>query len=200
MGAAVRPVPRETREHLERFSQLVLAENERQNLIGASTAADFWTRHILDSLQLLDHAPNSSQLWLDIGSGAGLPGIVVAIASAHRVVLVEPRRKRAEFLAHCCEQLGLADVVVEQRRVEKLHIAADVISARAVASLDTLFGWAEQIGSGDALMILPRGLKAVSELDAARAAWHGAFDLAPSATAPGSGIVLARHVRRRTAQ
>ena len=196
----VRPVPRETRERLERFAQLVLAENARQNLIAASTAADFWNRHIVDSLQLLDHAPASRRLWLDIGSGAGLPGLVVAIASAHRVVLVEPRRRRAGFLTQCCEQLGLLDVVVEQRRVETLRIAADVISARAVASLDTLFGWAGQIGSGGALMILPRGVNAVSELEAARAAWHGDFDLVPSVTATGSGIVLAQHVRRRETQ
>jgi 16S rRNA (guanine527-N7)-methyltransferase len=196
----VRPVPRETQERLERFGQLVLAENERQNLIAASTTADFWNRHILDSLQLLDHAPRSRQLWLDIGSGAGLPGIVVAIASDHHVVLVEPRRRRAEFLAYCCEQLGLADVVVEQKRVEQLRIAADVVSARAVASLDRLFGWAERIGSAEALMILPRGMNAVSELEAARAAWHGDFELVPSVTAPGSGIVLAKHVRRRKSQ
>jgi 16S rRNA (guanine527-N7)-methyltransferase len=196
----VPPVPRETRERLEYFCRLVLAENERQNLIAASTAADFWTRHIVDSLQLLDHAPAAPQLWLDIGSGAGLPGIVIAIASAHRVVMVEPRRRRAEFLRHCCDELGLGEAVVEQRRVETMLIAADVISARAVASLDVLFGWAVQIGSGDALMILPRGANAVSELEAARAAWHGSFDLAPSVTAPGSGIVLARHVGRSNAQ
>jgi 16S rRNA (guanine527-N7)-methyltransferase len=193
-------VPRETRERLERFGQLVLAEKERQNLIAASTAADFWNRHILDSLQLIDHAPSSSQLWLDIGSGAGLPGIVVAIASDHRVVLVEPRRRRAEFLVDCCTQLGLANVIVEQKRVERLLISADVVSARAVAALDILFGWAEQIGSGDALMILPRGMNAVSELEAARTAWHGDFELVPSVTAPASGIVLAKHVRRRKSQ
>ena len=140
------------------------------------------------------------QLWLDIGSGAGLPGLVIALASAHRVILVEPRRRRAEFLARCCDQLGLSEVVVEPRRVETLRVRADVVSARAVASLDTLFGWTETIGSSDALMILPRGANAVSELDAARIAWHGDFDLAPSMTAPGSGIVLARHVRRRNAQ
>jgi 16S rRNA (guanine527-N7)-methyltransferase len=196
----VRPVPRETQDRLEQFAQLVLAENARQNLIAASTVADFWNRHILDSLQLLDHAPKHPVLWLDIGSGAGLPGIVIAIASAHRLVLVEPRRKRAEFLAHCCEQLGLTDVAIEQRRVEKLHIAADVISARAVASLESLFGWAEQIGSGDSRLILPRGANALSELEAARTAWHGDFELVPSVTAPGSGIVLAQHVRRRKAQ
>jgi len=196
----VRPVPRETHERLELFAQLVLAENERQNLIAASTAADFWTRHILDSLQLLDHAPPAPGVWLDIGSGAGLPGIVIAVASDHRVTLVEPRRKRAEFLMRCCGQLGLANVAVEQRRVEKLRIAADVISARAVASLEILFGWADEIGSADARMILPRGMNAVSELDAARAAWHGDFELVPSVTAPGSGIVLAQHVRRRKAQ
>jgi 16S rRNA (guanine527-N7)-methyltransferase len=194
------PVPRETRERLERYAELVLAENARQNLIAASTEADIWNRHILDSLQLLDLAPSAPQLWLDIGSGAGLPGVVIALASAHRVILVEPRRRRAEFLARCCEQLGLDEVVIEQCRVETLHISADVVSARAVASLDTLFGWAATIGSRDALMILPRGANAVSELDAARIAWHGDFELAPSMTAPGSGIVLARHVRRRNAQ
>jgi 16S rRNA (guanine527-N7)-methyltransferase len=195
----VRPVPRETSERLEHFAQLVLAENKRQNLIAASTAAEFWTRHILDSLQLLDHAPEEPGLWLDIGSGAGLPGMVVAIASSHRVILVEPRRKRAEFLARCREALGLRDVVVEQRRVETLRVAADVVSARAVAALDQLLGWAEQIGSANAQLILPRGANAVSELEAARNAWHGDFELVPSVTAPGSGIVLAQHVRRRKA-
>jgi 16S rRNA (guanine527-N7)-methyltransferase len=196
----VRPVPRETQERLERFAQLVVAENERQNLIAASTMTDFWTRHILDSLQLLDYAPAQPGLWLDIGSGAGLPGMVVAIASRHRVILVEPRRRRAEFLAACCGTLGLADVVIEQRRVERLRLSADVVSARAVASLETLFDWAVQIGSADARMIFPRGANAVSELEAARMAWHGDFVLAPSVTAPGSGIVLAQHVRRRKAQ
>ena len=85
-------------------------------------------------------------------------------------------------------------------RVEMLQLSADIVSARAVASLDTLFGWATQIGSAGALMILPRGANAVSELDAARAAWHGDFDLVPSVTAPASGIILAQHVRRRSAQ
>jgi 16S rRNA (guanine527-N7)-methyltransferase len=196
----MRPVPRETQKRLEQFAELVLAENERQNLIAASTAEAFWTRHILDSLQLLDHAPERPGLWLDIGSGAGLPGMVIALASAHRLVLVEPRRKRAEFLVRCCEALGLTNVAVEQRRVEKLSIVADVLSARAVGSLDTLFGWAVEIGSADARMILPRGANALSELEAARTAWHGDFKLVPSVTAPGSGIVLAQHVRRRKAQ
>jgi 16S rRNA (guanine527-N7)-methyltransferase len=194
------PVPRETRERLERYAQLVIAENDRQNLIAASTIPDFWERHIVDSLQLLNHAPGHSRVWLDIGSGAGLPGLVVASASHHRVILAEPRRRRAEFLTRCCEELGLSNVVVEQRRVEMLQLSADIVSARAVASLDTLFDWATQIGSADALMILPRGANAVSELDAARAAWHGDFDLVPSVTAPASGIVLAQHVRRRSAQ
>jgi len=194
------PVPRETRERLECFGQMVLAENQRQNLVSASTVAEFWTRHILDSLQLLDHAPRRAGLWLDIGSGAGLPGIVIAIASPHRVVMVEPRRRRAEFLAECCQALGLKGASVEQRRVEQLRISADIVSARAVASLDTLFGWIEQIGSAGARMIFPRGANAVSELEAARMAWHGDFDLVPSVTAPGSGIVLAQHVRRRKTQ
>ncbi len=195
------PVPRETRERLEHFGQLVMAENERQNLIAASTCSGF-LEPAYSRLAPADRPCAGARLSFGStsASGAGLPGIVVAIASDHRVVLVEPRRRRAEFLIDCCAQLGLAGVIVEQKRVERLRISADVVSARAVAALDTLFGWAEQIGSADALMILPRGMNALSELEAARTAWHGAFDLAPSATAPGSGIVLARHVRRRTAQ
>jgi 16S rRNA (guanine527-N7)-methyltransferase len=193
-------VPREAQAQLGRFAELVLSENERQNLVAASTIDKFWDRHILDSLQLLDLAPRPPGLWLDIGSGAGLPGLVIAIASTYRVILTEPRRRRAEFLAHCCRELGLDHVTVEQRRVETLKLVADVVSARAVASLETLFGWVDQIGSADAQLILPRGVNAVSELEAARMAWHGDFDLASSVTAPDSGIVLARHVRRRTAQ
>lgn len=181
------------------FITLLTEESERQNLVSRVTLAEAWTRHIVDSAQLLTIADVPDGLWVDIGSGAGLPGVVVAILRGQPMLLVEPRRRRVEFLQAVVQALGLAQVEVALSRVETIPSTrlASVISARAVAALPALLASAHHISDENTLWLLPKGRTAQSEVDAARASWQGVFHVKPSLTEPGSGIVVARGVASR---
>ena len=188
-------VPRETSERLERFAALLIDENQRQNLVAKSTLDDLWTRHIDDAAQLIPYdAPNAT--WLDIGSGAGLPGIVIAILTGNPIILVEPRRLRADFLQRVVDELDL-DATVIQSKVEVFRRApVDVITARAVASIDRLFAMALHLSHKGTQWVLPKGRSAKSELDEAKKTWQGEFRLEPSRTDPDAQILIASRVRR----
>jgi 16S rRNA (guanine527-N7)-methyltransferase len=190
-------VSRETKQKLDDFVALLLAENEHQNLISRGSVADAWTRHIEDSLQLLDHAAANAH-WLDIGSGPGLPGIVLAITGVKRITLVEPRRLRTNFLERCRTELALDNVTIVTGKAEQLDGKFDVITARAVASLDRLFAIGEPLMSSKGQWVLPKGRSAEKELAEARATWQGDFRLVPSRTDPDAQILVAQGVRRRT--
>jgi len=189
-------VSRETYGRLERFAELIVAENERQNLIAPNSIADIWNRHILDGAQLLGLAGGQGG-WCDIGSGAGLPGLVIAILGGTPMTLVEPRRLRADFLRQAVELLELEGVIVEERKVERVQGKFDFITARAVARLDRLFGMAWHLAHAETKWILPKGESVKSELDEARGIWQGSFRLVPSRTHPAAAIVVAEHVERR---
>jgi 16S rRNA (guanine527-N7)-methyltransferase len=137
-------------------------------------------------------------LWIDIGTGAGLPGIVVAICRDEPVMLVEPRRLRTEFLNRAVAHLGLATQVM-QMKVESLALpnAAVVISARAVGRLDALFNAAVHLADSATHWILPKGNSAEMEVESARKSWHGVFHVKPSISDPAAGIVHAHGVCRR---
>ncbi len=194
-------VPRETMALLERYVTLLLDEATRQNLIAESTRDHIWARHIVDSAQLLslaEEAPTTG-LWIDLGAGAGLPGLVVAALSERPMLLIESRRKRVEFLNMAVEAMGLSHrVKVEGRRVEAMPdgTAAAVISARAFAPLDRLFTVAHRISRSGTIWLLPKGRGAQSELEVARGAWQGVFHVKQSVTDPDSAIIVARNVRR----
>ncbi|NJC04859.1 16S rRNA (guanine527-N7)-methyltransferase [Sphingomonas kaistensis] len=179
------------------YAQLLLEENERQNLISRASVETLWDRHILDSLQLLNHGA-SDDLWLDVGSGPGLPGIVLAIAGVRHITLVEPRRLRTDFLARCCDTLGLSNVTIVTGKAEQLRARFDVITARAVASLDKLFAIGVPLMSQNGRWVLPKGRSAEKELEEARVTWQGDFRLVPSQTDPDARILVAQGVRRRT--
>lgn len=189
-------VPRETYERLERFANLLIEENQRQNLIAPNSVAELWTRHILDGAQLLGLADGEGN-WCDIGSGPGLPGMVIAILGGRPMVLNEPRRLRAEFLRRAVKELDLPEVDVAECKVERLNGKFDFITARAVARLDRLFGMACHLAHSETKWVLPKGERAQSELDEAKKAWQGSFRLVPSLTHPASSIVVADHVQRR---
>ena len=191
-----RDVSRETYECLERFVALLLEENQHQNLIAPNSVPDMWSRHILDGAQLLGLAERAGR-WLDIGSGPGLPGLVIAILGGRPMTLNEPRKLRADFLRRTVDQLGLPEVTIAECRVERLRGEFDFITARAVARLDRLFGMACHLAHSETKWILPKGESAQSELDEAREAWQGGFRLAPSRTHPASAIVVAEQVQRR---
>ncbi len=186
---------------LERFGALLVAESKHQNLIAASTIDTLWTRHLVDSAQLIPLAGNAPRgAWIDIGAGAGLPGIVVAILVERPVVLVEPRARRVAFLREVADALGLTKrVTVQQSRIEAYHPTnrAAVISARAVAELSTLLASALHCSDSGTLWVLPKGRNAQSEVEAAAANWQGAFHVERSITEPASGVVIAQGVRPR---
>lgn len=192
-------VPRETSERIEQFVALLRAENERQNLVAKSTLDDLWQRHIADAAQLVRFAPDRGS-WLDIGSGAGLPGMVVAIITGAPMLLVEPRRLRADFLQRTVDALALGSKVsVIQAKIEGVrHAPVDVITARAVASIDRLFAIAGHLSHKGTIWVLPKGRSAKSELDDACRTWQGDFRLEPSRTDPDAQILVASRVRRRS--
>lgn len=191
-------VPRETLARLERYVELLLDENSRQNLIARSTADEIWQRHIFDSAQLVPLAPWTDSLWLDIGSGAGLPGLVIAILTEGPVTLVEPRKLRADFLRRAADELGLSGrVSVHAVKAERIAGSFDVITARAVASLEALFRVSRHLSTDKTHWLFPKGKSAQSELDEARRTWQGEFCLVPSRTHPDAAIIVASHVERR---
>ena len=195
-AAANRDVPRETFQRLQRFAALLKEENERQNVIAPNSVGELWTRHILDGAQLMGLAEREGR-WLDIGSGPGLPGLVIAILGGRPMTLNEPRKLRAEFLRRAIADLGLGDVEIAECKAERLNGKFDLITARAVARLDKLFGMACHLAHSETKWVLPKGESAQSELDEARATWQGSFRLVPSRTHPASAIVIAEHVERR---
>lgn len=180
---------------LERFVDILVTENTRQNLIAPASVEHVWARHIADSAQLV--SARADGLWIDIGSGAGLPGLVIAILRSAPMLLVEPRRKRAEFLAEAAKMLGLDHVWVEQRDIRKVEAKAAVISARAVASTPDIFAMAEHLCDASTQWVLPKGRNAMNELESARLTWQGMFHVEPSVTEDGSKIIYATGIARR---
>ena len=194
--AAGRPVSRETIDRLERFQALVQAENERHNLVSRSTLGDFWERHVIDSAQLVRFAPSSSASWIDLGSGAGLPGIVIACLVEGRVTLVEPRRLRADFLHRVVESLGVQATVL-QARAERVEGKYEVITARALASLAEVLKISQHLSTRKTVWALPKGRSALEELAEAQRTWQGVFHVEPSITDGDSAVVVATGVRAK---
>lgn len=190
-------------ERLERLALLVAAENERQNLIAASTVPNFWGRHIVDSAQLLalagDHGPDG--LWADLGSGGGFPGLVIACLRDAPILLIETRGLRARFLETCLAELGLVHAAVQQAKVERVVLdrPASHISARAFAPLDRTFAVANHLCDENTLWLLPKGRSAYLELETAQREWQAVFHVEQSVTDPDSAIITASDLRRRRA-
>ena len=141
-------VSRETFERLEVFSEVLTKWNPKINLVSRKSLEDLWTRHILDSVQVFEIAPNT-KTWLDIGSGGGLPGIIVAILAAERspetkVTLMESDQRKCAFLRNAARECGVQVTVKSQRIEEAEPESAGVMSARALADLDILLGYSER--------------------------------------------------------
>lgn len=193
-------VPRETIDAIAAFVDLLVAENEHQNLVARSTIEHIWARHIIDSAQLVYLSDQPERPWLDIGSGPGLPGIVIALLTGADTILVEPRRLRVAFLERAVAALGLAGRVTPiLGKIEAVVLpAAPVnITARAFASLDTIFAATVERAAPGAIWVLPKGKSAIAELESARQTWQGAFHVERSVSDPDAAIVVARGVGRR---
>ena len=190
-------VSRGTWDLLERYVAALLAEMANQNLIAESTRAHVWARHIVDSAQLLPLTGSAGEgPWVDLGSGAGLPGIVVAILSERPVLMIESRRTRVEFLDAVIADLNLSHARVYGGRVEVAPAThAAVISARAYAPLPKLLSSAMHFSTDETIWVLPKGRNAENELEAARASWQGVFHVERSVTDADSAIIVGHAVK-----
>ncbi len=185
---------RETQELLDHFKALVIDENQRQNLVSPASIADFDRRHVDDGVQLAALGKPGS--WCDVGSGAGLPGIIIAIVTREPMTLIEPRSLRADFLRRAVVALKL-DAEVAECKAERVPAHFDNITARAVAELSKLFLITEHLAQRGTRWILPKGKSAKKELADAEQAWQGRFTLVPSRTSEEAMVLVAEGVRRR---
>lgn len=193
--AAGETVPRETLGLLEQYVDLLVAAAREQNLIGHSTIDDIWNRHILDSAQLVPLGVKGS--WADIGSGAGLPGVVTAILTGLPTTLAEPRRLRVNFLEGIRDELFLSNLHVEALKATALRGRFDTITARAVASASELLTMTIHLSHAGTVWLLPKGRNAQKELEQVRETWQGDFRLVPSRTDCDASILVASSVRRK---
>ena len=197
------PVSRETLERLDAFVEILLTWNAHTNLIGASTVPHLWTRHIADSLQLRDLAPDA-RIWVDLGSGAGLPGLVIACALADtadaKVHLVESIGKKATFLREAARLTG-APAVVHAERIERFVEVfagpADAVTARALSPLKLLLDQSFSLLKTSALGLFPKGQDVEAELTEATKYWNIKVNLAPSRTDPKGRVVVVQALERR---
>lgn len=200
---ALFPVSRETLARLERFVEVLLLGTERQNLIGPSTIPTIWTRHVADSLQLLDLAP-TAKVWVDFGAGAGFPGIPIACALAGQegaaVHLVESVGKKANFLREAVQATGVP-AAVHQVRAENFVAqhgdSVDVVTARALAPLKVLCDLAFPLIQRGAIGLFPKGQDVDAELTEATKYWNIEATKAPSKTSPDGSIVMVTGLTRK---
>jgi len=183
---------------LDRY-RLMLAEwNENMNLVGPATLEIFWSRHAWDSAQLLPLAPDALT-WADLGAGAGLPGIVLAILGKGRpgfhVHLVESMAKRCRFLAEVVAALELP-ATVHNDRAENLSLDVDIVTARACAPLARLLGYARPYLLNGAEALFLKGQEVASELEEATRSWSFEADVTPSLSDPRGRIVRVRRLGR----
>lgn len=176
---------------LERLVVLLAEENARQNLVSASSLSEVWNRHILDSAQLLLHVPRETERWLDLGTGAGFPGLVIAALRPDiDVSMVESRARRIEWLQRACKELGLSRAEVLGGRLEQIETrTANVISARAFAPLDRLLDLSARFSTPETLWVLPKGRSAQQELNELQG-WHHTFHVEQSLSDPDAGVIV----------
>lgn len=183
---------------LENFRLRLSDANAVMNLVGPASLADFWNRHAWDSAQLLDRAPEALT-WADLGAGAGLPGMVLTILLKGRegahVWLIDSLGKRCRFLQEIVDALDLPATVINGR-AEEQSVTCDIVTARAVAPMDKLLGYAQPYFQRGAQGLFLKGEKAESELIEARKSWHFEAELALSQSDPRGRIVKIRSVRR----
>lgn len=185
-------------DQLNVFTQLLIEENCKQNLISKASEEALWLRHIADSAQLLELVPRGTWVaestlpWLDLGTGPGLPGLVISILRPELpVALVESRARRVEFLEMCVEQLGLENCRVLGQRLERITpFESCVISARAFAPFEKLLRLSAPFSTKETCYLLPKGRSAAHELSQAKPAIRKMFHVKHSLTDEEAGIIV----------
>lgn len=187
-------VSRETFERLDIYAAALAKWQKAINLVSVSTLPELWTRHFLDSAQIYRHCNTISGIWLDIGSGGGFPGLVCAAMAVEdkpglQFKLVESDLRKCTFLRSAAAEMGLrADIL--SRRIEKLPPQeAQIISARALAPLSKLYGYADRHLAADGIALFLKGATHGREINEALEDWTMKMDIIPSQTAEGAVIL-----------
>jgi len=204
LALSITPVSRETLVRLEAYVDLLLRWQQTTNLISPTTIPQLWTRHIADSLQLLDLVPEATT-WVDLGSGGGFPAIPVACVLADKpgakIHLVESNGKKAAFLREAIRATRVP-AQVHADRIEKFVAnyvdSVDVVSARALAPLKTLCDQAFPLIAQGAIGLFPKGLDVETELTDASKYWKLEVEKVPSKTSPDGCIVIVRNLKTQT--
>jgi 16S rRNA (guanine527-N7)-methyltransferase len=182
------PVSRETEALLARFENLLLERNQTLSLISDTTADIIWTRHFLDSAQLLPLIPQPGRPLVDMGTGAGFPGLVLAILGLPDVHLVENNMQKVAFLRSAVEALGLPVTVHGMKSDTVKPFVAGTVTARALKPLDQLIGFGKRFLGQNSVCLFPKGRRAEEEMAVAARKWHMKAERFPSVTDPDSTI------------
>jgi 16S rRNA (guanine527-N7)-methyltransferase len=189
-------VSRETLERLTIYLELLRRWQPAINLVGPATLVDPWRRHFLDCAQLIRHLPDAAADLVDLGSGAGFPGMVLALLGVRGVHLIEADRRKAEFVRAVARATG-ARVAIHAERIERMQAwPAGVITARALAPLPRLLELAQGFVTADSVCLLLKGRSAERELTEARGSWHMVAAMFPSLSEPNGIVVQLRGIRR----
>lgn len=193
-------VSRETFLRLKEYEKLLFKWNAKINLVSKSTLDNFWNRHVLDSAQFLSSVGEKAGKWVDLGSGGGLPGLVVAILSdeiepVNKLFLVEADVRKAVFLKTVCRELGLK-VEVYNNRIEELPpMSANIVSARALAPLKTLCLYAKNHLEKDGVAVFAKGENWKAELVEAQKKWIFSYEAVKSTLHEGSVVLVLRGIK-----
>jgi 16S rRNA (guanine527-N7)-methyltransferase len=182
-------VSRETMDRLVAYVELLAAWNQRINLIGRNTMSDVWRRHILDSAQLYKLLPIRARVLVDLGSGAGLPGLVLGAMGVPEVHLIESDQRKCAFLREAARLIGVPAQIHAQRIEDASPIAADAVTARALAPVDQLIELSKKFVTLRTVCLFLKGDSVAAELEAARAAGPLDAELLPSVSDPSGRIV-----------
>jgi 16S rRNA (guanine527-N7)-methyltransferase len=194
-------VSRETFERLELLVDLLHKWNPKINLVSKSTLADVWERHIMDSAQVFLAADRSFSSWVDIGSGGGFPGLVIAILANERnpgakITMIESDQRKCAFLRTVLRETGVSGQVIAKRIEAAEPQKADILSARALADLKTLFGFAERHLSKGGTALFPKGVTWEKEMKDAQESWSFEAEVIRSETETGAVILRVEGLTR----
>jgi 16S rRNA (guanine527-N7)-methyltransferase len=194
--ARVSGVSRETLEKLTAYVALLSQWNRRINLVSANTIGDVWRRHILDCAQLAKHLPRQARIAVDLGAGAGLPGLILAAMGVPEMHLVESDLRKSAFLREAARIMGVA-VTLHPERIEKVAaFPADAVVARACAPLSQLIDYAEKFTSAKTVCLFLKGENAGEELAAAKATWSFTSETIPSLSDPSGAVLKLTSIRQ----
>jgi 16S rRNA (guanine527-N7)-methyltransferase len=196
--ARVSGVSRETLEKLTAYVELLNQWNRRINLVSANTMGDVWRRHILDCAQLAKHLPRQTRVAVDLGAGAGLPGLILAAMGVPEMHLVESDLRKSAFLREAARIMDVA-VTLHPERIEKVTaFPADAVVARACTNLDQLIDYSEKFISPKTVCLFLKGENAGEELAAAEASWSLTSETIPSLSDPSGMILKLSAIHRAT--